>query len=301
MGLPLRTGQQENGLLGNAFNILLCFILSGSAYPGYTKNNVHPKTHTISLGSGEWPPYEGFKLPEYGLSNYWVRKAFDSQGISIDFHFLPWKKSMSFANDDRLNGTLVWTKTAQREKDFYFSSPVLNQKTVFFHSRHKNLDWSSLTDLKGLRIGITKGYVYHPQLDQLIKDDLSDKNNSRKKFFGIINENPGDEMSLRQLASGKIDIWPVEVPVAKSLIKKLLTKKESELITWNPKPIKENTYHLILNKRNQRNAEFMESFEKGFKSVKDRVGEEIITEPCSASDRSKLSEVEKNLYKELCP
>lgn len=283
--------------------IMIFFILTTFSSLVIAKQEMPTSSKSILLGSGEWPPYEGFKLPEYGLSNYWVRKAFESEGISIEFHFLPWKKSMAYASDGRFHGTLVWTKTPEREESFYFSSPILKQKTVFFHSSHKKLSWKSLSDLKGLRIGITKGYVYHPDLDRLIKEDLNKTPGSKSLFFSSVNENPGDEMSLRQLVSNKIDIWPVEIPVAQSLIRKFLTKQQTELITWNPRPLNENTYHLILNRKNTENLKYLEAFERGFNRLKKHHGEKIITEPCNSDQNPKnsLSKAETEIYQQLCP
>jgi len=283
--------------------LVLIFFLGMAPQSGLANSADLPQI--VRLGSGEWPPYEGASLPNFGLTNYIVTEAFREAGMKVEYSFLPWKRSMQFAREGRLDGTFVWTKTPEREKDFYFSEVLLSQQTVFFHRKDFKLSWNRITDLKGLKIGVTVGYVYNPDLDKLLQADLiSLKKNKKTDFFSLINNNPRDEMSLRQLASGKINIWPVEVPVAKTLMNKHLKGDDRKVLTYHPKPIKINSYHLLITKKNGlRSQKILTAFNKGLEKVKARMGHQWVTQPCirPASEAKNLKEKEREFYKGLCP
>lgn len=79
------------------------------------------KSETITLRSGEWPPYLSPTLKE--------------------------------AHSGQVDGTLVWRETPERAKRFAFSDVVLEAETVLFHRVDTPIQWTTFEDLAKYRIG----------------------------------------------------------------------------------------------------------------------------------------------------
>ena len=68
---------------------------------------------TITLTNGEWAPYMGKKIKEYGISSFIVTRAFEKEGITVKFKWYPWKRAMKKAKEGTFHGTLVWKKNKE--------------------------------------------------------------------------------------------------------------------------------------------------------------------------------------------
>ncbi|MCP4687520.1 MAG: amino acid ABC transporter substrate-binding protein, partial [Desulfobacterales bacterium] len=100
---------------------LLCFASVGFA------------EETITLTNGEWPPYMSERLEHHGVVSRIVVEAFALEGVRVEYSFFPWIRALSLAKAGAFDGSVVWWKTPEREKDFFFSDPVLDVRYVFFH------------------------------------------------------------------------------------------------------------------------------------------------------------------------
>ncbi len=83
---------------------------------------------------------------------------------------------------------------------FLYSDAVVPSKFAFFHLKGSNFDWNSYEDLRGIRIGGTLEYAYSKEFDAAEK-------------AGIIKTNraPSDEIGLKKLLKGRIEVFPGEV------------------------------------------------------------------------------------------
>lgn len=134
-------------------------------------------TETVSLTSGEWPPYLSEKLPDYGVASKIVTEAFWNVGIDVQYGFFPWNRSYRYAingKDEKgqiWHGTLVWIYTKDRSENFFYSDPVITDSKVFFHMKNKPLEWENLEDLRGKIIGGTLHTAY-PALETAEKQGV---------------------------------------------------------------------------------------------------------------------------------
>ncbi len=211
----------------------------------------------IRLTNGEWPPYLSKHLKNYGVVSQIVSEAFALEGIQVEYGFFPWTRSLMYAKVGKWDGSIIWFKTPEREKDFLVSDPVITNKKVFFHRKDKPFSWSKMEDLKNLTIGITRGYTYGNEFDSAEQSGLI----KVARFTE-------DQKSFELLIHNRINIFPMELDVGYHILKTKFKPSQQELITHNDNPLLESTLHLLLSK-NQANKTVLDKFNNGLKKLID--------------------------------
>ncbi len=99
---------------------------------------------TVRIATGEWEPYSGEDLPEFGIASAIVTAVLKNAGYKPDYEFMPWKLVEEFAQNNETNngirGTFPYLSTEQRRELFYYSGPLLS----IDHSLYFNEDRFSL-------------------------------------------------------------------------------------------------------------------------------------------------------------
>lgn len=208
-------------------------------------------SRTVVLANGEWAPYQSPQLPYDGVASRIVSAAFATQGLTVKYVFLPWKRAYYMTSKGQFDGTLVWRDSAEREKQFRVSEPLFVGETVFFHTRDKPFSWSTLADLKGERVGETLGYLYTP-LDKAGEQGLIHTERA-----------PTDVINLQKLVHGRIDLFPCDLMACNWLLKNRLSASEAEYVTWSPTPLEVVSYHVLLHRDSARSKFLLKSLNKG--------------------------------------
>lgn len=220
-------------------------------------------TDTIRLTSGEWPPYLSEHLPSYGFASHVVSEAFAAMGVQVEYSFFPWGRALynagkiSNRDDERWHGSIVWLKTAPREKRFVYSDRVVLEPQAIFFLKGTDTDLPAEEYLSGRRVGVTY-HAEHPVLDEMERKGL------------ITLERIGNyEMLFKRLLLGRVDAVVVEQQVGRFYLNSSLKKTERERITRLKSHLGDRDFHLILN-RHWGNAErYIEIFNQGLKALKD--------------------------------
>ena len=212
---------------------------------------------TIRLTNGEWPPYLSENLKHNGVASHIVESAFKNVGVTVKYGFFPWKRAYILAERGDWDGSAVWTPTEERKQVFYFSDPVANDTTVFFHLRSFQFDWKNYSDLKDLRIGATLSYDYGELFAKGEKDGTIKVDRTAK-----------DEVSFKKLLKKRIDIFACNLDVGYSLLHKLYPPETVSLFTNHPKAVKEAPLVLLLSKKVEKNKRLIKQFNEGLKKLK---------------------------------
>ena len=231
--------------------ILTLFFLLNIAANGFAEETIH-------LTNGEFTPYMSKELKYYGVVSRVVTEAFAFENIKVEYKFLPWKRAFESAKSGKYEGSVVWSYSAEREEDFYYSDSVIEGNTVFFHLKNYVFNWNTIEDLKGIKIGGTTGYSYGDTFDQAEKAGNLE-----------VHRVTHDYQNFLMLLRGRAQIVPLELEVGYRLLQKHLSPEEVERITHHPKPLKTIPYHLILSKQVERNGHFIHIFNKGLKRLKE--------------------------------
>ncbi len=212
----------------------------------------------VRLTNGEWPPYLGEDLPHHGVASRIVAEAFALQNVEVQWEFHPWARSLKMAEQGTRDGSAVWLYNHEREQRFHISDPVVESGYYLFHRKNRHFDWSSVEDLRGLRIAGTRGYDYGEAFQQA-------------EAAGEINvvRLTGDEQGLRQLLAGRIDLFPVDKVVGFDLLYQNFSAAERRLLSFHPVPLRSDSLHLLLSREVPGNAERMQRFNQGLKRLRD--------------------------------
>jgi polar amino acid transport system substrate-binding protein len=212
----------------------------------------------VRLTNGEWPPYLGEDLPHHGVASRIVAEAFALQNVEVQWEFHPWARSLKMAEQGTRDGSAVWLYNREREQRFHISDPVVESGYYLFHRKNRHFDWSSVEDLRGLRIAATRGYDYGEAFQQA-------------EAAGEINvvRLTGDEQGLRQLLAGRIDLFPVDKVVGFDLLYQNFSAAERRLLSFHPVPLRSDSLHLLLSREVPGNAELMQRFNQGLKRLRD--------------------------------
>ncbi len=211
----------------------------------------------IRITSGEWPPYLGEDLPHYGIVSRILTEAFALEGVRIEYGFFPWERAYELAkHGEEWDGSTHWICTPERQKYFYCSESFGDSTHVFFHLKSYEFDWTTLEDMQGVTIGATEGNYYEEDFRK-----AEEKGNVKVEWI------PQDEMIIRMLLAGRIDVFIQDIYVGYSLLKKYLTPEERRLVTHHPKPYIVTTGSLLLSRNVERNREMLVLFNRGLQRL----------------------------------
>ncbi len=213
----------------------------------------------VRFTTGEWPPYLSQKAPQGGIAACIVTGAFAAAGIKTQFGWFPWKRAFQLAGRKKWDGSVIWSHSPDRENDFLYSDPVIEVSDVFFHLKSYPFDWKSWDDLKGVKIGVTTGYLYGKAFQQA-------QESGQIKVFRVTT----DLQNLKKLLKKRIDVFVVAQDVGYELLRKHFSSQQAQLFTSHPKPVRPSmaNLHLLLSKRNPDHKNRMAVFNKGLKEIK---------------------------------
>ncbi len=201
----------------------------------------------VKLANGEWAPYQSEQLKHGGFITQFTKEVFEAAGYQVDYTYMPWKRGFEEAKDGKYDGSIIWSKNAEREADFLFSDPIIRLSTSLFQQTGKDMPISGMADLAGKRVGGMIGYTYGTEemeeSGQLKIERVSDAENNMKK-----------------LLAGRLDFVLEDTDVGKELI---LNMGIQDKVKPNPTTINQRDYYLIISKKSPRAQELIDAFNRG--------------------------------------
>ncbi|CAD5107372.1 substrate-binding periplasmic protein [Zestomonas carbonaria] len=159
----------------------------------------------LRLATLEYPPYTSEALPSGGVIAELVTHAFASQGHSVRIDVLPWARARAEVNNGRYQGALpLWPKEVS-EGGLNGSRPLLYSELGFFSRAGQPVRFDDLSELKGQRVGIVRGYGYPDSVlhsgfvGEEVVDDLSNlrKLVARRFDLVLLERRVGDHLAAR--------------------------------------------------------------------------------------------------------
>ncbi len=208
----------------------------------------------ITLAIGDWEPYASSIPGNANVAEVIALEAFKLVGFDVEFEYFPWIRSYNRVKKVEADATFPWVKTKEIESDFIVSKEViLSVKTVFFHVKDLDFNWTSLSDLKRYKIGGVIGYEFTAILEN----------------EGIPVEKVGKEsLNFRKLAKGRIDVIPGALIATYYQMERVLEKDEFAFITHHPKAIQEDDTFMLFSKDHPRAQELADKFDEGLIKLK---------------------------------
>lgn len=211
----------------------------------------------IRITTGEYPPYYSQQAKNYGPIPDIVVQAFARVNITVEFGFFPWSRSLELAKNNHWDASCCWFETSQWNEYFHYSAVLASRDKMFFHLKSYPFDWQSYDDLKGIKIGTTARYSYG--------EDFAVADKAGKL---LIENAPTNEMNLKKLLVGRIEVFPVDRLVGYQLLTDLFEPEEIQQFTHHPKVLFTGKVRLLISKKNPKSQYFIEKFNQGLAILK---------------------------------
>lgn len=123
-----------------------------------------------------------------GVGTHMARRIFEAAGLSVDMAILPWQRCL---NDLRTGQShLGWSvvRNPGREAFLIYSQPLwLSSNLVFARADGPGASWRAWSDMAGMTLGITRGYCYGVNLNELRAQNLRiDEIGSEDSLFAML-------------------------------------------------------------------------------------------------------------------
>ncbi|BHH82185.1 substrate-binding periplasmic protein [Desulforhopalus sp. 52FAK] len=211
---------------------------------------------TVQLALGEYPPYYSKKIAQLGRIPETTTSIFAKQDMRVQYSWHPWTRAYELVKNGEYDGSFTNVKTQEREDEFYFSDPILQSDTLFFHLKKTFFRWHSIADLQGTTIGATLGSAYTPDFTEA----------GRKGEINI-DWASDDILNFRKLFMEQIDIFPISKDVGLHKLKEHFSPSDIRKLTWSRTPLVSHSTYLIFSKKNPDNKQLMQLFNDGLQSV----------------------------------
>jgi len=162
---------------------------------------VSSEAQDIKIVTEDFPPYNYEEKGEItGLSTAVVRAVLKEIGTDCNISLYPWAKAYNTALEQE--NVLIYSilRISEREKLFKWVGELAVSEMYFFKMKQRNdIKINSLDDAKKYVIGVTRETAPH----QYLAD----------KGFELKEVDSRDELSIRKLVNGRIDLMPYyEIP-----------------------------------------------------------------------------------------
>lgn len=213
-------------------------------------------SRSISIATGEYPPWTGSALPHDGYVNHIITEAFASQGVKVDFVYQPWKRAFEEARQGRFDATSYWYENAERRESMLFSDLLVTNRTVFFQRRDETeIHWKTLSDLSRYRMSATLGFTY------------------TEDFYRAIDSNiispimvPSDMQNLKLLMAKRTDIFATD-EMCGFYMAAQLSIDPRKLKVVEPALVSPKGY-LLASKTNPDSVLVIDTFNRGLRAIK---------------------------------
>ncbi len=198
--------------------------------------NVRAEIPLLPVGMAEFPPFKYTHEGEViGSDTELVREALKRMGYKTDIWVMPWKRVQAMARQGKFAVIYSFTKSEERERDYFFSAPLSTVQDVFFKLKSQDISWDTFADLYPYRMGSSGGYNYAPAfLAALNASAFADKL--------IVTSDQPELQGLEILIRHRVDLFICEISVCQYLIRKADQRLHS--IDYINKPVGDiRTFH----------------------------------------------------------
>jgi len=213
----------------------------------------------INIATLEYHPWTGKSLKFNGFVNHVIEEAFRRRGYTVNYVYLPWKRGLVETKNGQYAALSYVYFSKDREKEFYLSGPISEEKIVLFHLKSNPIkDRQTLDDLSNYKFGATRGYTYTKEF----------WNAAKTKRINVDVTNT-DKQNFKKLLVGRIAIFPSGLVNGYNFLQKEFHASKSHLLTYHPKPLSETTGHLAFSINRKNSENLLQIFNQGLAELKD--------------------------------
>ncbi len=212
----------------------------------------------VRISTGEYAPWTSAELQSNGFVNHLVDEAFRRAGHTVEYTYLPWQRALSEAGEGRFDASSYWYFSEERDRDFIRSEPLIEERLVFFRRNDgPAVDWSTLDDLAGVRIGATNGYTY--------TEEFWAAADARRLQVDVAKS---DEINFRKLLSGRIDLFPVGEATGWQILHTHFSEADQARLTVLETPLVVTEGFLLFPRANPGSGQLVADFNRGLRQLR---------------------------------
>ncbi len=215
--------------------------------------------------------FVGYNMPPFymrpdatGISGavYEIAQALcEREKVSCRFTILPFGDALQSIAEGKMEMGGPMAKTSEREKKYYYSTPVFRTSLAFFGLEKNIKKISDYKDLKGLKIGVTNPSITLKYLEQI-------NENQNKKIRIVKEKDPSVTVKMAEL--GTCHLAYLNRDYGRYWIKRYRSNLK-EIPNLN----QDLEYHLIFSKKSMSEAQFTAFDAQLKKMIEEKVIEKI--------------------------
>ena len=177
--------------------------------------------------------------------------AFAKMNVPMTLDAKPWKRALAEMDDAKAGVGGIY-KNDERAAKYDFSEPILTENTAVYFNKAKPIEFKTVADLHGKRVGVIRGWSY---------GDLFDA--ARKEGKITVEEVQNDKTNLLKLVEGRLDAVLAIEEAGKSVIaaEKLTNIDQGKAF------LASNKAHLAFNK-SAKQTDLLAKFSKAIADMK---------------------------------
>ncbi len=161
-------------------------------------SNLGAASEPIRLMTEEFQPFQYYESDRLtGISVEIVTLLQAKIGSTDLIAVYPWSRGLRLLERKKNTALFSTLRTAAREQKYKWVGPLAELRMVFFKKAGSPIQLATVEDAKKLaKVGVTKNVGSHEHLVSLGFTNLE------------VLESGGDEINIKKLVSGRIDVWP---------------------------------------------------------------------------------------------
>jgi polar amino acid transport system substrate-binding protein len=207
---------------------------------------------SLSILAAHFPPYE-FETPVDGLRGFdieVVEAAYQRVGINIKYEFLPWPRAVELTYSGKAFALLSCAWNKKRSQHLYFSNEISSTTYGYFFRKDEQIPtFTSLTELKDMKVVAVRGYSTQMKLKDLSIEHIAARNN---------------KIALNLLHNGRVDFFYGSVEANLYIAKQMGISQYLGVNTLEA-PI---PYHLCISQKWPNSKYLLDQFNKGLSEIK---------------------------------
>ncbi len=215
------------------------------------------EAHTVTVATGDWPPYVTRSENQHGPLGQVTERVFNEAGYRVSYIFQPWKRSKEQVREGVADVLMPAYCSPDRIKIYRCSDAIITGKLVLFHRSDMPFTWTSVADLRPYVIGGTLGYYYGKAFEAA-------EQRGELKILRIAS----DATNMRLLMKGRIELYPQDKAVGLAMLHNLFPPNRWPELTYDEKPLHEQSLHLLFTQQTPRGAALQRVFNRGLKHLR---------------------------------
>lgn len=207
----------------------------------------------LRLVADAWPPFTDATLVNGGLATDIVSTALARAGYASDFEQVPWARALLGVGEGRYDVLVNAWYTDDRTKFGQFSGEYLLNRVRFLKRKDAPIEFSNLQQLHTYPIAVVRGYAYSPEFDE----DVALQKIPVHNFA----------MAVRMVAADRVKLTLEDEYVARYYLARESTKVRNA-VEFLPKPLSENSLHILVSLKNPQHEEIVASFDREIARMK---------------------------------